>query len=225
MADEKKPAKATGVGSDKKASEEAIFLLVGLFLLVAIITGLLNYLESFGLGTTDSLWVRILDYFLGHIWPIWKLVAVIISVFSLIGIIYNSWKLRAIALEEQLIYNPKPMAIVDEEKQIIEPKNEKWEKVMRYLSSDNSSDWQRAVIEADVMLEEMLRLAGYHGESVGEMLKSVDQNEFLTIDDAWEAHKIRNAVAHSKGGYQLSEREAKHAVALFEKVFKEFQLI
>jgi len=225
MAEEKKPVKKTVVSSDKKASEQAILLLVVLFLLVAIMTGLLNYLTGFGSSATDSIGKRVLDYFLGHVWPIWKLVAVIVSGVSLIGIVYNSWKLRAIGLEEQMIYDPRVETKVALEEKIIEPKNEKWEKVMRYLSSDNSSDWQRAVIEADVMLEEMLRLAGYHGESVGEMLKSVDQNEFLTIDDAWEAHKIRNAVAHSKGGYQLSEREAKHAVALFEKVFKEFQLI
>jgi len=76
-----------------------------------------------------------------------------------------------------------------------------------------------------VMLEELLRTIGYNGESVGEMLKSVDKNEFLTIEDAWEAHKVRNAIAHSGGDFQLNERETKRVIALFEKVFKEFQVI
>ena len=71
------------------------------------------------------------------------------------------------------------------------------------------------------MLEELLRTLGYVGESVGEMLKSVEKSEFLTIEDAWEAHKIRNAVAHSGGDFQLNERETKRVVTLFESVFKE----
>ena len=82
-----------------------------------------------------------------------------------------------------------------------------------------------AIIEADVMLEELLETAGYVGGSVGEMLKSVDKNEFLSIESAWEAHKIRNSVAHSGGNFQLNERETKRVIALFEEVFKEFGVI
>ena len=57
------------------------------------------------------------------------------------------------------------------------------------------------------------------------MLKSVDKNNFLTLDDAWEAHKVRNDIAHSGINFQLNERETKRVLALFEKVFKEFNVI
>lgn len=226
MAEEKKPTKTTKGGSgDSKAFEQVIFLLAGLVLLGTIATALLNYIEGLGLGTAGSLWDRITDYFLGHIWPIWKLVAVIMSALALAGIIHNSWKLRAINIEENKIYNPLPLGFVLDGDKVIEPKNEQWEKVVKYTSSSNTSDWRLAIIEADVMLEELLRTLGYKGESLGEMLKSVDKNEFLTIEDAWEAHKVRNAIAHSGGDFQLNEREVKRVIALFEKIFKEFQMI
>jgi len=225
MAEEKKPTKATGGNGDRKAVEQVTFLLVGLFLLAAIITGLLNYIESLGLGTPESLWSRVVGYFLARIWPIWKLVAAIVSVLALSGIIHNSWKLRAINIEERKIYDPLPEVSVQDGDEVAEPKNEKWEKVIKYANSNNASDWRLAIIEADVILEELLRTIGYKGESVGEILKSVDKNEFLTIEDAWEAHKVRNAIAHSGGEFQLSERETKRVLALFEKVFKEFQVI
>lgn len=225
MAEEKKPTKATGSNGDRKAVEQVTFLIVGLFLLAAIMTSLLNYIEGLGLDTPESLWSRVVDYFLAHVWPIWKLVAAIVSALALWGIIHNSRKLQAINIEEKKMYDPLPEVSVQDEGKIEEPKNEKWEKVIKYANSDNAADWRLAIIEADVMLEELLRAIGYKGESVGEILKSVDKNEFLTIEDAWEAHKVRNAIAHSGGEFQLNERETKRVVALFEKVFKEFQVI
>ena len=225
MAEEKKPTKAKGGDGDRQAIEQVTFLLVGLVLLAAIITSLLNYIESLGLGTPESLWSRVVGYFLARIWPIWKLVAAIVSVLALWGIIHNSWKLRAINIEEKKIYDPLPEVSVQDGDEVAEPKNEKWEKVVKYANSNNASDWRLAIIEADVMLEELLRTIGYKGESVGEILKSVDKNEFLTIEDAWEAHKVRNAIAHSGGEFQLNERETRRVITLFEKVFKEFQVI
>ncbi len=214
-----------GDHSDRKTVEQITYLLAGLLLLGAIITALLNYVESLELGMPGALWTEIINYFLQNIWPIWKLLAAIVSALALAGIIHNLWKLRALDLEEQKIYGAPPEISLSDEGEVPAAKNEKWEKVVGYANSSNASDWRLAVIEADVMLEELLRTAGYGGESIGDMLKSVDKNEFLTIDDAWEAHKIRNRIAHSGGNFQLNERETKHAVALFEKVFKEFGII
>lgn len=225
MADEKKPAKATGGGTDRKVLEQAIFLLVGLFLLLAIINGLLSYIEGWGLGTADSLWKKLSGYFLTSVWPVWKFVAAVVSAGALAGVIYNAWKLRAINMAEQAIYNPTSEMLIGSADKVSEVKNEKWEKVMKYLNSGNMSDWRLAIIEADVILEEMLRSRGFPGETVGDMLKSVDKSDFLTLDDAWEAHKIRNAIAHSGADFKLDMREARRAIALFEKVFKEFQVI
>ncbi|MDO8729319.1 MAG: hypothetical protein Q7K26_05560 [bacterium] len=223
MADEKTPTK-TG-GNNGSAVEQMTFLFFGFIILAAVVVALLNYIENLGLGTIGSIWEKILDYFLERIWPIWKLVAVFVSTLALVGIVHNARKLREINIEENKIYNPSSTTSMSDNNKTTELKNKKWEKVMKYANSDNASDWRLAIIEADVILEELLHSAGYVGESIGEMLKSVDKNEFLTIDDAWEAHKVRNAIAHSGADFQLSERETRRVIALFEKVFKEFQVI
>lgn len=228
MAEDKKDKKPAEGMSDKKATEQIMSLLAGLFLLAAVAAGLLAYFESLKLGAPSDFWARIVDYFFQHIWPIWKLLAGIISVLALAGIIHNSRKLRAINLEELKIYSSFPEAPVlsgESRENEAKPKNEKWKKVIEYANSDNASDWRLSIIEADVMLEELLRTLGLNGDSVGEMLKSADKNEFSTIDDAWKAHKTRNAITHSGTGFELNERETKHTIALFEKVFKEFGII
>jgi hypothetical protein len=46
-----------------------------------------------------------------------------------------------------------------------------------------------------------------------------------TLNQAWEAHKIRNAIAHQGADFLLSEREAKRVVSLYREVFQEFDYI
>ena len=106
MAEDKKPTPVTGSGNNTKTTERLIFLLAGLVLVSAIATALFNYAESFGFGTLSNLWDSMGDYFFQHIWPTWKFIAAIVSALSLAGIVHNSWKLRAINIEEKKIYDP-----------------------------------------------------------------------------------------------------------------------
>jgi len=216
--------KSSGGSSDAKTFEKIVTLLAGLLLLGAVATALLNYFDNLDSTLLGAFLDRIMD-FLRRFWPIWKIIAVFISIFAIAGIIHNFRKLVAINLEEQKIYDPKPEEVNLEGVEVVEKKNEKWERVMSYLNSNNPSDWRLAIIEADVILEELLRSTGHVGESVGDMLKSVEEGEFLTINDAWEAHKVRNAIAHAGQDFQLNEREARRAITLFEKVFREFEVI
>ena len=207
--------------SDKKTTEQIVEILALLLILGAVAAALLAYLDTLNFGIFGDWW----RYFLERIWPLWKLIAAILSILALAGIIHNLLKLREIELEEQPIYNPLPVGVVSDEGEIVEVKNERWEQVLKYANSENDSDWRQAIIEADVMLEELLRTSGYVGESVGEMLKSVDKSDFLTIEDAWDAHKTRNAVAHSGTDFRLNNRETRHTIAQFERVFREFEII
>jgi len=204
-------------------------LLVFLFVASALVAALLSYIASFNIGSPEFIWFRTKNYFLFNIWPIWKVVSAIVVAFAIYGVAHNLKKLREINIEEDKIFNPpsRDFIVTTEEVALIKKaeRNEKWEKVINYMHSINPSDWRLAIMEADVMLEELLRTLGLHGDSVGEMLKSADVNEFSTLNDAWDAHKVRNAVAHGGASFDLNERETKRVIALFEKVFKEFGIV
>ena len=105
------------------------------------------------------------------------------------------------------------------------PKNEKWERVKDLLNSHNTNDWRQAVIEADIILDEMLDRMGYEGDSIGEKLKQIEESDFLTLNKAWEAHKIRNHIAHRGGDFIFSKNEAERVIRLYEAVFDEFYYI
>lgn len=103
--------------------------------------------------------------------------------------------------------------------------NERWQQILSYAASDDEELWRLAIIEADVMLDEMLEAAGYQQESLGDKLRSVEKSDFRTIEQAWEAHKLRNAIAHEGSAYDLNRRELQRAINQYRQVFNEFGFI
>ena len=103
-------------------------------------------------------------------------------------------------------------------------KNERWVRVLEGLDSFNESDWRRAILEADTILDEMTEKMQYPGETLGERLKAVDPANWKTLPQAWEAHKVRNKIAH-EGDFVLTKREARRVIELYREVFEEFEYI
>ena len=104
-------------------------------------------------------------------------------------------------------------------------KNPRWDGVVALANSSHPSDWRRAILEADIMLNDLLRERGYAGESVGEQLRGASPFHFTSLDLAWQAHKTRNDVAHGGESFPLSERDARATVVLYRRVFEEFDYV
>lgn len=102
---------------------------------------------------------------------------------------------------------------------------DRWSKVDAHALSTNSNDWRIAIIDADIMLGEALHRAGFRADSIGEQLKMISKGDLLTLDQAWEAHKARNMIAHAGPEFQLTERETKRVLGLFKQVFTELKLL
>ncbi len=98
----------------------------------------------------------------------------------------------------------------------------KWAIIQGYMSADSEPLWRIGILEADMLLRDALLSKGYAGTDVGELLQSA---QFKTIDLAWDAHKVRNRIAHEGSDYLLTDREAKRVFVLFEAVFKELKII
>ncbi len=152
-------------------------------------------------------------------------ISFILSIMLFIGIIYSVERLKQIRRKEEEIYNPK-IEIAYQEVVKGDPElAHRWDKIKTHIESENENDWRQAIIEADIMLEELLTKMGYRGVSIGEQLKRVERSDFNTLDDAWEAHKARNRIAHDGSGYVISKLEAKRIIDLYRKVFDEFFVI
>ncbi|MEI8327920.1 MAG: hypothetical protein WCG02_02175 [Candidatus Taylorbacteria bacterium] len=141
------------------------------------------------------------------------------------GIVYCVESLKRIRNREEEIYDTKTEPAYEAVPKADQHLTNRWENVQKHMTSTNQNDWKQAIIEADVMLDDILTRMGYRGESVGEKLKRVATGDFASLDDAWEAHKVRNRIAHDGTGFVLTEHDAKHAISRYKKVFEEFYYI
>ncbi len=177
----------------------------------------LNYVEEI----EPNLFVRTLLF-------IYSLVKYIKYIFILLGILFAgliTYLYKAIVklrTEEREKLYPNGIKERVDEKPMINPR---WAKVLDGLNSPNESDWRLSILEADIMLYDLLEKMSLPGETIGDKLKAVDPADFRTVNNAWEAHKIRNQIAHDGAEFKLTDREAKRVVALYMTVFEEFGVV
>ncbi len=160
---------------------------------------------------------KIIIYFFGLVWYL-KLLAILISILAFIFIVYLFRKINQIRLSEDKLLYPEL------EKKVFDI-NPHWKRIVDHIESPNENDWRLAILEADIMLNGLLDALSLPGETVGEKLKNVEKSDFTTIDSAWEAHRIRNSIAHDGVAYLLNQREARRVIELYRRVFQEFQMI
>jgi hypothetical protein len=103
--------------------------------------------------------------------------------------------------------------------------NDRWREIVMLASGPSEGDWRRAILEADIMLFDVLRTQGYPGDTVGDQLKMANPIQMTTLDLAWKAHKMRNDVAHQGERLELTERDVKTTIDYYKRVFEEFGAI
>ena len=122
-------------------------------------------------------------------------------------------------LEEEIETRTTPLAMQAATPALMH--NKKWQRVLDHVESNNPGDWRLAVLEGDILLDEMLQTIGAAGDTVAERLKSTSAKTLPSLQLGWEAHLIRNRLAHDGADYELNQREARRVVGLFERILTE----
>jgi len=226
MAEDKKKGKG-GKGDKGKGSsvaksdpfETVVLWFIVLTLLAGIFRGISAFLSG-DVGVSAGLGIQ--NFFSNSVVPFLKLFSYVVSVLSFFGIFWCVSALTKLNVAQNEIFNPKG----DGENHIFseEKKNRRWERVETHINSQNPSDWKFAILEADIILDELLTTMGYRGETMADKLRGVEKSDFQTIDLAWEGHKVRNSIAHEGADFLVTEREARRVIALYKAIFDEFHL-
>lgn len=149
------------------------------------------------------------------IWVLVTVLAIGISIAALWYLIMATTRLYQIRHEEHDRYTTVPFETLDKHVD-----HSRWAHIQELMLSGQESDYRQAIIEADIMLEEVLMQLGYLG-TIGEMLRQVSPDRLQTLNSAWEAHKVRNEIAHQGSAFQLSEQLAHRTMGHYEAVFRE----
>ena len=173
-----------------------------------------RYLQT---ASAPGVWDRLF-----HDWSVFVAMSLFGSLLLAALIIYCIIRIQQIRYHERRAFAAAAHSVVVQD---VPKTHLRWKRVMDQLQGDDEQGWRLAILEADIMLNELLDTLGYKGETMGDKMKRVDRADFRTIDLAWEAHKFRNLVAHEGTGGQFGKYEAERAIGLYQRVFREFHFI
>jgi len=156
------------------------------------------------------------------LWGPWYVVGILFALLFLVGIAYCGFRIMQLRQAERTSIMKSRQSVASQD---IPRTQLRWQRITDEIMSDDQGKWRLAILEADIILNELLDSLGYKGETMADKMKQIDVSMFNTIDYAWEAHKVRNTIAHEGSDFELTDREARRVIRMYERVFREFKFI
>lgn len=101
---------------------------------------------------------------------------------------------------------------------------EEWQKIMQDFQKGDDANFKLAIIEADKLLDDILKKANFQGADMGERLNNINSAQLSCIDDVWRAHRIRNKIAHETN-FAIKRDEAEVIIKIYERALEELQVL
>lgn len=102
--------------------------------------------------------------------------------------------------------------------------NQRWEQIKARLQKGDEANLKLAVIEADNLMDEILKRMGLPGNIFEERLEQIEVQEVKSVDKILAAHRTRDMIVHQPN-FHLSQEEAEKTVADFEEALKELEYL
>lgn len=167
--------------------------------------------------------LTVFDFFaavFGGLWSFFSFLSYSASIVLLLGIIGALCLLAFIRLTEWSAYSTLPPRVSGKSYGW-----SRWQDLLDAAMSPEPKRWREGILQADAMLGELLARVGYPGDATADQLRRVPDGAFVTLPQAWEAHRIRNFVSQRSSNFILTQREAFRVMKLYEQVFEEFDFI
>jgi hypothetical protein len=175
--------------------------------------------------TLEIIQAILLFIFNAHTWSVIGIISSVLSVFFIGIIIFSLIRLFEIQAEEDGHINHEIHEALEKMKEKEKNENPRWHYVRTLGESPSESDWRVAIIESDSMLEEALKMKGFSGGSVSELLEAARESGYRSLQNAWDAHLVRNQIAHLGVDFPLSQVEARRVIHLYQNFFEEIGII
>jgi hypothetical protein len=94
-----------------------------------------------------------------------------------------------------------------------------WKRIQEQFYRGGENDLKVAILEADKLLNDSLREAGVMGIQLGDRLKKTTAEQVPNLNELWQAHKLRNQIAHEQN-FKLKRDLAERALGIYEEAFK-----
>ena len=99
-----------------------------------------------------------------------------------------------------------------------------WKRIQQRLKTGKTEQLKLAILEADKILDEILKMAGYRGKNLEERLSFITVTQLSNIEEIKQAHKLKKRIV-SEPDFTITLNEARAIIDIYEKAFQELNLI
>lgn len=158
-------------------------------------------------------------------WDIIGLVSVLISILAITIIIFSLVRMYEIQVFDKEEIEHEINHALAKDKEMERNMNPRWKYILTLIESPNENDWRMSIIEADNLLEESFRDRGLVGDTLSELLEEARNNGYRNVQNAWDAHLIRNKIAHEGQNFPITQIEGRRVIKLYQNMFEELEVI
>lgn len=141
-------------------------------------------------------------------------VALILFGFIIFVLAKTSWLKRLIIWDLVEFFSFRPYGV----RKVVKA----WAKITSRLETGLEAEYKLAVIEADSILDNILKRIGFGGVTLGERLERLTVATLPNLKQILEAHKIRNNIVHDPD-YRLTLDEARRMSGIYEQALRDLQ--
>lgn len=149
-----------------------------------------------------------------------KTVFLMLNAALVIGLIYvfrKSWQFRSFLSSEEVSIKHSSSA-----------KNpifiKRWSEIEKKAATGLPEAVKIAIIEADKLVDDVLKKFGIAGEHMADRLENLPTDEMRNLDALWRSHRLRNNIVHAPG-FEVSSAEAKHALKNYKAFLEELGIL
>ena len=164
--------------------------------------------EFFSIGSWQALYAALRDIFI-----FFDIVLVGISLFAL-------WKILKLRPPKSPGRKAKKGTLTLQTAAFIDH----WNAVQRKISIGSPESLRLGVIEADEVVDSILKALGLAGEHMADRLAKVNPDTLQSLNRVWRAHRLRNDLMHTPG-FSISAEDAQAAIGDYESFLKEIGIL
>lgn len=184
--------------------------------------------DLFTPATFRSGFFTVFGHVLGQTWQSWMApLFIAVDAFLVIVLIYSTvkvWHIRGrISIYDPPTHTHGPAR---GENAPAPKKNTKiltyWAAIIKKANTGTPENLRSAVLEADALVDFFLKSAGYGGEHMADRLGQISRSGVKSLEGVWDAHRLRNEIAHTPG-FVVTSKAAEKALLAVRDFLKEME--
>lgn len=146
---------------------------------------------------------------------VFLIISLILTLFIIFALFNTSW-LKLFAIEDMVQFITfRPFGL----KRITKD----WQRITKRIETFSEPEYKLAVIEADDMLDNVLKKMGYNGKNLEERLDKINSIILPNIEEIKTNHKVRNDIVYDPD-YKLTLDRVSKLLKSYEQALKNLEV-